>query len=1107
MPPGGDAIPTRRPVRPSSASANLQSHESFKSGLFDNKRPSTAAPVERPKTGVPKAHHWRGGSETADIEKIKLQRRPTLSTLEGLDESDVPRTGTNNASAGDLLKSKIEEKINIDTLELLKQAFQEADEDGSGELDLDEFKILLKSKLNLAGTKDQQIDALFYKIDWSSDGNITWDEFCTYMQLEYAEKEDSYQRSKDVMFHLPAKTETMPHRDTILKITDTDGTFIACSQDGIVSFWDEGLRLKRTRSVVPSDLAVKQTKQKWITDFSIMSQYNKIIIGTGDREIQFFELSSFEPYCQISLLETVPLHMDFCSTGTEECIILYGDTHGCVNILSIRGAGECLRTWKKRPKQNGIATISLNDAARGNPNVDFISWKVHGDWVQELRYYHDIRQVISCSNSTNTAFVIGSTSGSTNVEGSLKDIKDQGPQSKSDQTRLIKKDDASYFSPRHRLETDQSAFKVYKGVKTFAFSKSRNVIVTGGMDRIVRMWNPYVSNKPVALLRGHNAPIFYLFIASEENRVFSISTDKCVKIWDIQDQNCLLTVRPKGHKIRGDLQACHYSPSNKSLAVATDQMALLNLKLKPVLHADIVTTHKEPVTSAKYNDAFRQVLTCSEGSIVKLWDFETGNSVFDFGEAHGDAAITCLDFDTTGRRCLTGGRDGAIKIWNYNNGHCLMTLRNPSSSRGEGNDEICGLTYVEMNKNRYVVGVGWDRCINIYIDEPNDTGLHQLVDPQDRWEDDKRNGHNEDILSIAFCPPNLLATSSYDGEVIIWNMVSGHIFCHLWSPADPTYVTDALNGDGTVNQVIFMKTRAYNKDAASLIASGPSGSIHFWNVFQGGHLLAKFKGSKHSAVMITTLILNGGDQVLYSGDSYGFVHCWNVSSYALFDKETSPPELITMWRAHVENINSLDFIDEHKLLITASSDCSVRLWNKDGDYIGTFGQPEPWDIYNMSTWQHPMAPFDVLVDPMSMPEHEVIKKKANTHQVVHEDSAANSDGEEEIQREIQARLNHAQQTFHVDDNTIAQQLKERSFSAPKNIGKSRRATSAYDPRHGGIRLRHEKLKHTAVDRGGPSEYQMLRCYDLANCPQPDPPQLKINKSNPFDFYAAEDVGA
>ena len=55
----------------------------------------------------------------------------------------------------------------------------------------------------------------------------------------------------------------------------------------------------------------------------------------------------------------------------------------------------------------------------------------------------------------------------------------------------------------------------------------------------------------------------------------------------------------------------------------------------------------------------------------------------------------------------------------------------------------------------------------------------------------QKNGHKEDILSIAFCPPNLLATSSYDGEVLIWNMVSGHIFCHLFSPDDPDYMSDS----------------------------------------------------------------------------------------------------------------------------------------------------------------------------------------------------------------------------------------------------------------------------------------------------------------------------
>jgi hypothetical protein len=71
------------------------------------------------------------------------------------------------------------------------------------------------------------------KIDWSSEGVISWDEFCTYMQLEYAEKEDSYLRSKEVNFHLPAKIQNPQHKNPILKITDTpDGTFIACSQVG-----------------------------------------------------------------------------------------------------------------------------------------------------------------------------------------------------------------------------------------------------------------------------------------------------------------------------------------------------------------------------------------------------------------------------------------------------------------------------------------------------------------------------------------------------------------------------------------------------------------------------------------------------------------------------------------------------------------------------------------------------------------------------------------------------------------------------------------------------------------------------------------------------------
>ena len=45
---------------------------------------------------------------------------------------------------------------------------------------------------------------------------------------------------------------------------------------------------------------------------------------------------------------------------------------------------------------------------------------------------------------------------------------------------------------------------------------------------------------------------------------------------------------------------------------------------------------------------------------------------------------------------------------------------------------------------------------------------------------------------------------------------------------------------------------------------------------------------------------------------------------------------------------------------------------------GTLGQPKHWDIYDPSTYQHPMAPYDVLVDPVSIPNHPLLDTKSES---------------------------------------------------------------------------------------------------------------------------------
>lgn len=68
-------------------------------------------------------------------------------------------------------------------------ALKDADDDGSGELDIDEFCEQLGPYLGKDLTK-QQIMQLFMKIDADAGGTVDWDEFSNYMFLKRAENDE-----------------------------------------------------------------------------------------------------------------------------------------------------------------------------------------------------------------------------------------------------------------------------------------------------------------------------------------------------------------------------------------------------------------------------------------------------------------------------------------------------------------------------------------------------------------------------------------------------------------------------------------------------------------------------------------------------------------------------------------------------------------------------------------------------------------------------------------------------------------------------------------------------------------------------------------------------
>ncbi|KAK1786459.1 hypothetical protein P4O66_018145 [Electrophorus voltai] len=981
-----------------------------------------------------------------------------------------------------LAKLKIEQRVSLENLSKLKSAFEDFEKAGTRSVDLPQFSLIIKKCLGLHDNCNAQIQELFMKIDYSGRGCIEWDEFCTYMQLEFTEKEESVARGKQVAFALPATIKALSHGEPVLRIHATpDGTIVTVREDGTVNYWSSKLQLRKSKSVFHERPIGR--KPKWATDFITMPQYNKLIIGTGDREIQLYEVSSLEPYCQINGLDTVPLKLDYCYTGPDECAIVYGDAQGCVNIILMTSVGETLRLWKKLPKVETVPSIGIHHAVQSS-NVTYISWKVHQDWITKVKYFQTIPAIVSSSNHEASALVIGCIHPSTNIEQQMRETKEGCRDGRS------KKITASLSSPQQRAAYDQTVFSIYKGAATFDLCKKLNLLVTGGMDRLIRMWNPYVPGRPTGILKGHCAPIVYLCISSDDGRIFSVSADNAARIWDVQDQCCLFTAHPKASMLHGDMAACLYSSAVKGLYVATDSLGLLSLITKATVQDLSIRSHKEAVLCCGYSQAFRQVVSCTESSVIKVWDVNTGAQVFEYGGAHGQTAVTCMTFDPKGRRLVTGGRDGCLKIWNFNNGHCLKIL-----SREGRAEEICDCSYLQVHRSSLVMSVGWGRRIDVYL----------------------RKGHKDDILCIAQCPPCLLATSSYDGEIIVWNLGSGHIQCRFLTPLPPQ--TDEALGalvfclllivscslahvmscssillvlvvDRSVLSLVFLRTRALNSTStsvASLISSGPQGHIHFWNVLNGGKFFMSFKAVCVRALLSKFLPLSDVKErkdspraLSQEVSGLSFLLLQSRFQQEITKLAVTQDDCLLFAADHI----GLQLIESHQVLVTCSTDCTVRLWSINGEFIGTFGQPERWILHIASSWRHPAVPYEVLTDPLSMPSHSILDDRLTLSDALRsarsEDSSTEVPSTEDTMSDSPNKVKFLLPCF--SDRDIEEEFNGSFYLQP------------------GKRLRHEIFKHAnkTVNHDGPKAYHALKYFEVIDGPSTcEKPDLFLAGIDPF----------
>ncbi|KAI0229572.1 hypothetical protein LSAT2_020024 [Lamellibrachia satsuma] len=168
-------------------------------------------------------------------------------------------------------------------------------------------------------------------------------------------------------------------------------------------------------------------------------------------------------------------------------------------------------------------------------------------------------------------------------------------------------------------------------------------------------------------------------------------------------------------------------------------------------------SHSQPVTAALYNPLFKQVVSVAADSTVAVWTMVTGHKAMQFrvqaASSHSESnyiEVTAMCFDPTYRRLITATRLGLVSIWNFNNGACLHEF--PTFDKSQ-------ITSVMCERSRVICG-GWNRRITIYFDNDDDPRNVEWLMPHQA----------DDILDMAFYPPTILASASYDGRIYIWSL-------------------------------------------------------------------------------------------------------------------------------------------------------------------------------------------------------------------------------------------------------------------------------------------------------------------------------------------------
>lgn len=445
-----------------------------------------------------------------------------------------------------------------------------------------------------------------------------------------------------------------------------------------------------------------------------------------------------------------------------------------------------------------------------------------------------------------------------------------------------------------------------------------------GGSATVRLWNT-AGNRSVGALVP-SAPSGTVAIAPDASLIASSEGD-LVQLWSGIDGHWIGELTPpiEGNDKFNSLQ---FTLDGSHLLGKTLQGSIFVWDARNLteLHRFSLPSGRDAVTLSPDGQLLTVLQPIGEDIGVDLWRIDTGQPTGVRLGGH-TSVISTVAFTPDAQIAATVSFDGSARVWDVATGELLLGPLNEHAGR------VLSATF--SPDGRILATGGADRYVYLYdiargriIGEPltghnnwvrslrfnwqgnalySSTSEGRLI----RWEIGRRQlleGHTDRVRAVALSPDgSLLATASYDRQVLLWDAQQGRPIAKFQSPHQNSVLQVAFNTDG------------------SLMATGDAGGlVVLWDVVRQ---VEKQRWKDEMGDVVIGLAFSPDNTLLVAGHFSGKV--------SLFDLTADVPRKST-FVTHLEDgwVLSLAFSPDGSLLATGSQSGKIYLWRTDKARFG-----------------------------------------------------------------------------------------------------------------------------------------------------------------------------